>query len=359
VDVAQVIVNLDPLLPVPLIVALAVVAVATTVGRVRRGAPAPAIVRTVAMIALATVIAVDPTVPGGSSEARRAAADVLFVVDATGSSAALDYDGDKQRLEGMRLDIIELAAEFPGSHFSLIRFDAQARVELPWTTDLAALESAVSVMRPERAVYSRGTQLDRPLQAIDEQIPRLSAGTSSYSVVFYFSDGEERRDATAPQLPGVDRGTGVTLDDEEAAEAITSFTELAPDVDAGAVFGYGTTRGAPMLEFTGNDDELFVTDLTPYVFDYANDTTAISRLDEGNLVEVADELGVAYRHRSEPGGLGAIAAAIADAAPTVSDGSRDTPRRLYWIPALALFALLLWQAAVSTNEAIAARRVLV
>jgi Ca-activated chloride channel homolog len=348
-------VQVDPLLPLPLIAAMVAVALGTVGARVRRHAPAAAVVRTIAMIVLAALVAVDPTVAGGSSEARRAAADVLFVVDSTSSMAALDFDGDQPRLDGVRTDVMELAAEFPGAHFSLLRFDSQARVELPWTTDFAALETAVSLLRQERAVYSSGSQLDLPLQAMDELLPRASAGDNSYSVVFYFSDGEERRPPAAP--PIIDRQTGQVLDDE-ASEAITSFVELAPDVDGGAVFGYGTTRGAPMLEFTGSDDQLFVTDLTPYVWDYGTGAPAISRLDEGNLVEIADELGVPYRHRREPGGLGTMAAAISDAAPIVSDGSRTTPNRLYWIPSLALFALLLWQAAVSTNEAIAARQVL-
>jgi Ca-activated chloride channel homolog len=128
------------------------------------------------------------------------------------------------------------------------------------------------------------------------------------------------------------------------------------------VFGYGTAEGSPMLQFFGSD-ALFVTadsdaPRSPYVQDFATGRTAISRLDEGNLDEVADELGVPYLHRSAPGGLSAMATALAEAAPTVSDGSRDTPRRLYWIPALALLAVLLWQAAVTVNEAMATQRIL-
>ena len=121
--------RLDPLLPVPLIVAG---------GRHRRSA------------SRRCASAVGPLVPalfrddgdgrccrGDRPRSRRsraaparrarAAADVLFVVDTTGSMAALDYDGDSPRLDGVRADIVELAAEFPGAHFSLIRFDSQAR----------------------------------------------------------------------------------------------------------------------------------------------------------------------------------------------------------------------------------------
>ena len=214
----------DPLLPLPVIGVMAGIAAAFVVARARRGAPIWALARGAAMVVLATVIAVDPALTGGSSEARRAAADVLFVVDTTSSMAALDYGVDAPRLDGVRADIVELAAEFPGAHFSLIRFDSQARLELPWTTDLGALETAVSVLRQERAMYSRGSRLDLPLQVIDEQLPRPSAATGddgSYSVVFYFSDGEVRRGADTED-PAVDRQTGVILpdDDERAGDQL-------------------------------------------------------------------------------------------------------------------------------------------
>jgi Ca-activated chloride channel family protein len=348
----------------PVIGVMAGIAVAFILARARRGAPISALARGTAVVVLATVIAVDPALTGGSSEARRAAADVLFVVDTTSSMAALDYDVDSPRLDGVRADIVELAAEFPGAHFALIRFDSQARLELPWTTDLGALETAVSVLRQERALYSRGSRLDLPLQIIDEQLPRPSAATGdgSYSVVFYFSDGETRRGADT-ESPALDGQTGLVLpDDDESQLGIASFAELAGDVDGGAVFGYGTPKGAPMLQFFGSD-ALFVSadaegPSSPYVQDFATGQTAISRLDEGNLVEIADELGVPYTQRGEPGGLSGTAAALAGAAPTVSDGARETPRRLYWIPALALLAVLLWQAAVTVNEAMATQRIL-
>jgi Ca-activated chloride channel homolog len=350
--------SLDPLLPVPLIAVMAAVALASAVARLRRGAPKVAIARALAMLVLAAAVAVDPTLAGGSGEARRSAADVLFVVDSTSSMAALDFDGGAPRLDGVRADIVELAAAFPGGHFSLIRFDSRARLELPWTTDRGALATAVSVLRQERAVYSRGSQLDLPLALIDEQLPRPSGvrdGRTSHTLVFFFSDGEERAGAGSDPPAGASE-TGVALPDEESGEqAITSFVELAADVDGGAVFGYGTTHGAPLLEFVGSD-ELFTAGDSPYVYDYATAGPAISRLDEDNLVEIASELGLPYVHRSEPGGLGGMASELADAAPMVSDGVRDAPRRLYWIPSLGLLVLLMWQAVTAITEATATRQ---
>jgi Ca-activated chloride channel family protein len=349
--------HLDPLLPLPAVAVMSAVAIGLIVARLRRRAPGPAIARAAALVALAAAIALDPAIAGGTGEARRAAADVLFVVDTTSSMAALDYGGDSPRLDGVRADIVELAGQFPGAHFSLVRFDSQARLELPWTTDFSALETAVSVLRQERALYSRGSRLDLPLDVIDQQLPRASRAASDdrYSIVFFFSDGEQRAGASADP-PAADRRTGLVPDEEDLAEGtIESYAELAHEVDGGAVFGYGTAAGAPMLEFVGID-QLFTASDSPFVHDFATGAPAISRLDEDNLVEISDQLGTPYVHRSEPGGLATMASALAKAAPTVTDGSRATPQRLYWIPALGLLALLLWQAAATAREALATRQ---
>ena len=355
----------DPLVPVPVIVAGAGVLAATLLTRVARARSVragitPALVRAVVMAMTALAVVTDPWVNGGHSEAQRVSADVVFVVDSTSSMAAVDYHEGLPRLEGVRADILELAESFRGAHFSLIRFDSQARLELPWTTDVSALETAVSVIRQERAVYSQGSSLELPAEVLDYLIPRPGSAPStstgedgSFVVVFYFSDGERRPGPTGDR-PRLDTQTGMIIDNGGTGVPEVSFADLASDIDRGAVFGYGTPEGAPMIEFRGTDEPF--TGASPYVFDYSAGVLAISRLDEGNLVEIAEELGLPYIHRSEPGGLGGLAAQFASDAPMVSDGSRDTRLRLYWIPALVLVALVLWQAAVSVSEARDTRR---
>jgi Ca-activated chloride channel family protein len=351
--------RLDPLVPIPIIVGGGVLFAAVFVARLVRGGVTAHLVRWLLAVILVTAIALDPATTGGASQAERTAADVLFVVDSTSSMAAVDYDGASQRLAGVRADILELASEFRGAHFALVRFDSQARMELPWTTDLAALETAVSVIRQERAVYSRGSALDLPNPVIDEMIPGPRSGGSSddaYSVVFYFSDGEEREQPLADAAT-IDTATGMIIGSEDGTLEPVEFADLAPQIDGGAVFGYGTETGAPMIEFHGSD-ELFTSRDSPYVVDYSTNTPAISRLDEANLRGIADELGVPYQHRVVPGGLAGMAAALADDAPMVNDGSRETRDRLYWIPALGLIAIALWQLLVTVAERQATRLML-
>lgn len=345
--------RLDPLLPVPVLVFVAVAATALVVARVSRGTEVVGVTRWIATILLAFAVVLDPATTDGSSDARRTAADVLFVVDSTSSMAAIDFDGGSPRLDGVRADILEIAAEFPGAHFALVRFDSQARIELPWTTNVNALETAVAVIRQERAEFSRGSVLDLANPVIDQMIPRpgnvpgSSGRAGSHSIVFYFSDGEQRR-LRAPDEQPLDLATAMIVDDS-GTDAPVAFTDLATKTDGGAILGYGTADGAPMIEFRGSD-EIF-TGGSPYVTDYASGSPAISRLDETRLRRIADDWGLPYIPRSEPGGLRDLASALADEAPVVSDGARETLNRWYWVPALGLLALVIWQAVVSVSEA--------
>ena len=347
--------QLDPLVPVPALIAGGVVFAVVLVARLLRCGFTRHTARWLAAVVLVTAIALDPATTGGASDARRTAANVLFVVDSTSSMAAVDYDGSSQRLAGVRADILEVAAAFPGARFALVRFDSQARMELPWTTDLAALETAVSVIRQERAVYSRGSALDLANPVMDQMLPGpgLAGSGEAHAVVFYFSDGEQR---TLPvsDRPTIDTATGIIIGEDDGTEEPVAFADLAPQIDGGAVLGYGTAAGAPMVEFHGSD-ELFTSRATPYVTDYTTNTPAISRLDEGNLRDIASELELPYVHRTEPGGLAGLASSLAADAPMVSDGSRETLDRLYWVPALGLLAVAMWQALVSVAERSATR----
>lgn len=63
---------------------------------------------------------------------------VYFVIDATGSMAAEDYDGDKQRLEGVRADALALVQTLPSAHYSIIEYSSTATQQLPLTSDKQA-----------------------------------------------------------------------------------------------------------------------------------------------------------------------------------------------------------------------------
>ena len=143
-------------------------------------------------------------------------------------------------------------------------------------------------------------------------------------LVFYFGDGEQTRD-----------------DPPESMAAAAQY------IGDGAVFGYGTEEGGPMrpnLDFGVQlDPDAPDPAPAPYLLDttQAGSPIAISRIDEDALKKVASELGVGYQHRT-PG--------TEPSFPDVEDRMGEeievpevaVAERLYWIPVLAAFALLLW-----------------
>jgi Ca-activated chloride channel family protein len=323
-------VTFDPLVPVPVMALVVIVAIGAALAWMRRGtASRGAVLRWTAMGVLLLIAAADPAIDGGRAAVKRSDANVLFVVDTTGSMAAEDYDGDEQRLVGVRHDVMALADEFPGAHYALVTFNSKTRVIVPWTTDRGALDSAARLLRQEWTQYAQGTRLDEPLPTMRQLLPRAGPD-GGYDVVFFFSDGEQTV-RPAPQ----------------------SFARLDPAVAGGAVLGYGTDDGARMHVYVGHDE---TADL--FIHDYDTDTDAISRIDEENLGRVADEMGISYVHRTEPSDVGDIANASARQVGTVYAGERDTARRLYWLPAFGVIALVLWQLARTTIEIVDDKRAL-
>jgi hypothetical protein len=69
-------------------------------------------------------------------------------------------------------------------------------------------------------------------------------------------------------------------------------------------------------------------------------------------------MGVTYVHRVSPSDVEEITDQAAGQVGTVYAGQRDTVRRLYWLPAFGVIALVLWQFARTTLEIIDDRRAL-
>ena len=97
----------------------------------------------------------------------------------------------------------------------------------------------------------------------------------TYKIIFFISDGE-------------------VVNSEELA----SYSNLKKYVDGGAVLGYGTTAGGAMrpLKYVGDEETLEY--LYYYDEDY-NSVKAISKIDEGNLKQIASDLGVKYVHMTK------------------------------------------------------------
>lgn len=251
--------------------------------------------------------------------------DVVFVVDTTSSSAAEDFDGNETRLSGMTTDIKVITEELTGARFSVITFDREATLQLPFTTDATAVTTIADVLEPELTLYSAGSSIDTALPMLTKSLESAQkAEPDRARIVFYMGDGEQ----TAKGAP-------------------KSFSEAGKLVDGGAVLGYGTKDGGKMRERSG-----FLEDQKkqPYIEDRSGDEypapVAISKLDLNNLRRIGKELGVEAHQRTMPAGMDSIVQGV-DAGKTQSaDTDTEAANGVYWIFGIPLGLLAIWELAV-------------
>lgn len=320
--------SLHPVLPVavlvlvvlPLLVVTAVLAVrglrsGSSTGRAQAAAWSVRF----GLVLVVGVMGLGPSVPRTSTDSAAAAVDVFFVVDRTGSMAAEDYAGESKRLDGAKADVLSVVDEIPGARYSIISFDSQATRQLPLTTDTRAVRSWTETADRELTYRSRGSLVDRPLDELTQALQgSVEQRPANVRLVFFLSDGENTAEGTR-----------------------RSFADLAPLVDGGAVFGYGTEEGGRMhsLDFSASGD----IEEGDYIVDYSggDPVDAISRIDEAELQAVASELGVEYLHRTAPGPTTEVTGGI-DPDVIATDGRRAVTsyQPLLWPFAVALTVLL-------------------
>lgn len=274
------------------------------------------------LVVLLIVIAVRPVFPA-THEGPTASGglEVYFVVDTTSSVSAEDWNGTEPRLQGVKADIAAIADELAGAQFSLVTFDADAVQRVPLTSDASAILNAATVMTPEVSYYSRGSSISEPVELLTTMLTTAAEESPGQDrVVFYLGDGEQTV-AAAPE----------------------SFADLAPLITGGAVLGYGTAAGGPMLQFDGYGDE---ESEIAYILDYTASpvTEAISRIDESSLETIASELGVAYLHRSVDESVLGVLDGIEVGDLTVAEGEPGSAVELYWIFAIPFGLIALFEA---------------
>ena len=318
----------DPMIAPALIVlgaALFAAFILVTGLRAPRGHRLWPIARRLAITVAILLVAVRPGVPGlGDRTVVSTGNDVYIVMDTTGSVAAEDYLISATRLSGMKADAAKILDEFAGAKFSLLTFDTVALVRVPLTTDATAMQSAIDVLQPEVTIYSSGSSISVAAELLTATLAENAAAhPERQRIVFYLGDGEQ----TAAEEPG-------------------SFADAGEFTNAGIVLGYGTEEGGPMLSNAGlyaDDDEEpeYIMDRSDYPY-----TVAKSKIDEENLKQIAEQLGISYAHRTSAGAIPGIDAIedLADESLTEQDARSLIP--LYWIFALAAFVLLLWEASL-------------
>lgn len=218
------------------------------------------------MVILVFIINLRIMIPGSGSESLSSDLDVLLVVDSTISMNALDYGNKETRLSGAKKDCENIINELEGSRFSIISFDNNAKVLVPFTYDSDIALSSIDLITPISELYARGSSLNTPYDAILDVLKSDSEDDKRSKIIFFISDGE--------------------ITDESK---LKSFKELSKYVSGGAVLGYGTEKGGNMKYKNKYSDE------ERYLMDYSGSYgMAVSKIDEKNLKKISSDLRVDY-----------------------------------------------------------------
>ena len=246
--------------------------------------------RRLVVVVLILLAFLRPSLPGAPKNTGNALLDVFFVVDSTYSSRAMDYNGNQERLVGIRQDVKDITSKLVGARFSMIVFDTSPYIALPLTSDTSTLASMIDTVQPHHIYYSKGSSIDAPLETLEKELSRITkVAPERGRVIFYLGDGEQTSDGTPK-----------------------SFDSIKKYIRGGAVLGYGTHSGGKMHD--PNWGTKYQLDGWEFIKDYSTDTypvpDAVSKIDETNLNNIANQIGVKYIHRTQPGGIEEITNAI-------------------------------------------------
>ena len=323
--------SISPVLPIPLMVIICIAMIALK----RKGMWN--FTRQILIAVLIFAINLRPAIPSDNITVVRNDVDVLFVVDNTISMLAEDYGADEERrMDAVRADIETIIDEFDGARFGLITFDDSANYVIPYTSEPAILLSATETLEGRLKEYAGGTSLNI---AFDEMKDVLEKNTGA-------DDDDDDDDEDEDLISGKDRIQIVFfISDGEitSGDRLRSFEKISGLIDTGAVLGYGTSQGGRMYVRNYYDDTY---ELLEYYDSGYNRVTAISKIDEGNLQDLAADLGVGYYHMQNHNDLKEAIDTIKTAINT-GDFERDNKAgegqlEIYYILAGAVGVLLIY-----------------
>ena len=176
----------------------------------------------ISAIILLFIINLRIMLPNGDGKLMNSDYNVLFVIDTSVSMRALDYNGNKERFEGVVKDCCYIVDELSSCKFSIITFGNTVQKILPFTNDTNIVQSELKAINLEDDFYAKGSSMnivkDMLKNTLKEESERKN-GVSKF-IVFFITDGE------------------ITKENEK----LESFSQIGKYVSNGAVLGYGTRK---------------------------------------------------------------------------------------------------------------------
>ena len=265
------------------------------------------------IIILLFIINLRIMIPSNNSKTIKNDLDILFVIDNTISMNALDYNGSKTRLSGVKEACNYIIDELNGSRFSVITFDNTSRIVTPYTYDANITREAISIMMPINELYAKGSSIDVSLDSIMYSLKNSKKKNDNNRIIFFISDGENTSN-----------------------NSIKSFKSISKYISDGAVLGYGTKKGGYM-----KDESEYATN--EYIMDYTdtNFGKAISKIDEKNLKEIANDMDVDYIHITNSNNINSKIKQIKNKTKsTLESNDKSSYDDIYYIFVIPLLILL-------------------
>ena len=314
---------LNPILPIYIIALLAIFIVALSVFCIiKKKYRSVATLRRILVLVFLLITLLRPSLADGTVQQVSMDVTLFLIIDNSNSMYVEDVNGDT-RMSALKKDALKIIKTFPGAHYSILALDKATYTLLPTTTDLNATIVGIDTLDATSSQDSSGSNLNDLIVFAQEGIKQYNKKhPESQNIVVLMSDGE-------------------TTTDSVDAISFSSFKA----VSAGLVLGYGSSEGG----------------VAPYFASYANRgvvkenqycSSCISKINEDYLQKVASNYHFKYTHSY--GGIDtALINDLKDTAKskidTSSNKSAASNTEFYWIFALIVLVLLLWEFASSFN----------
>lgn len=251
--------------------------------------------------------ALTPSIMRTTWQRAVSATNVIIVIDNTGSMNVRDasYSKDKniRRLEAARSIVSDITKAYANASFSAIRFGSTTSVDVPLTPDTKAIDNWASALRTEPTGISTGTSLDCPLNKTLLVLKSIhDAHPDDVTVMYLISDGEEttsrKRRSYSPLRAYLTHSYIVGVGSKQG-EKIPVSDEPVDDMANGTI-NSGSSSGSNSKN----------TNSQKWVIDPATGNPGISKLDENNLKNIADEVSGTYVYSQYQHNLGSEAKSI-------------------------------------------------
>lgn len=254
------------------------------------------------------------------------ATDVFIAVDVTGSMAVRDaaYGSPEaiDRLDAARRAVHDITRLYPDASYAAVSFGVTGSLDVPLTPDGLAVDNWADTLRTESTSVSAGSNLDAP---IDRLILSAKAARDLHPddtiLLYLITDGEQTSDKTR-----------------------RTFSSLRAYINDAFVLGVGSAQGGN-IPVTG-DDVRTTNGEGQWVIDPSTGQPGVSKLDEGNLTAIADELSGGYEHMDATHTVASGRTAQTSKAYRFTSTAKQRTRvaPVVWPLAIALLALFIWEA---------------